>query len=76
MVISWIIIPLSFGCVGQLCAGEMPPKLLLAGLNARLGLVIIIVILHDHYHYPHLTLAVVMNTNFAQLAPETLSGVT
>ena len=44
VVIRWVIIPLSLDCAGQLCAGEMPPQLLLAGLYARLGLVIIIII--------------------------------
>ena len=76
------MIPLSSGCVGQLRAGEMSPQLLLAGLNARLSLVIIIIIiiviiiLNDCYHFPHLTLAVVVDTDFAQFAPEALSGVT
>ena len=74
------MIPLSSGSVGQLRSGEMSPQLLLAGLNARLGLVIIIIIIiiiiNDCYHYTHLTLAVVVDTDFAQFAPESLSGVT
>ena len=60
----------------------MSPQLLLAGLNARLGLVIIIIIIiiiiviTINDCYPHLTLAVVVDTDFAQFAPEALSGVT
>ena len=59
----------------------MSPQLLLAGLNARLGLVIIIIIIviitiNDCYHFPHLTLAVVVDADIAQFAPEPLSGVT
>ena len=76
MVICLIVIPLSSGSVGQLRAGEMSPQLLLAGLNARLGLEIIIITIDDCYHFHHLTLAVVVDTDFAQFAPEALSGVT